>query len=153
MTPITFSCEETLPLASEEIARQLLDLTKWPDFRGYGPIPAIKVAEFAVQTPGIVGTTIRVTNRDGSSHVEEIVEWQPNHRLRLNMKEFSAPLSRLATGFEETWDLRKTEGGTRVTRSFRLQPKSVPARLLLWVISFFLKRAISRHLREMSTKP
>ena len=152
MNPITFSCEETLPLAPEEIARQILDLTKWPDFHGYGPIPGIKVAVFEVQTPGIVGSRIRVTNRDGSSHVVEIVEWQPGHRLRLHMKEFSPPLSRFATGFEETWEFKPAGNGTLVTRSFRLHAKSVLRRLLLRVIAFFLKRAIVRHLREMRMK-
>ena len=152
MNPITFSCEETLPLAPDEIARQILDLTKWPDFHGFGPLPGIKVAVFEVQTPGIVGSRIRVTNRDGSSHIEEIVEWQPDHRLRLHMKDFSAPLSRWATEFEETWEFQRTANGTHVTRSFRLHAKSFPARLLLWVISFFLKWAIARHLREMRTR-
>ena len=149
MNPITFSCEETLPLAPEEIARQILDLTKWPDFHGFGPLPGIKVAVFEVQTPGIVGSRIRVTNQDGSSHIEEIVEWQPDHRLRLHMKDFSAPLSRWATEFEETWEFKRTANGTHVTRSFQLHAKSALARLLLWGISFFLKRAIVRHLREM----
>ena len=74
MKPIIFSCKATLSLAPEDIARQILDLTKWPEFHGYGPIPGIKVAEFEVQTPGIVGSRIRVTNQDGSSHIEEIVE-------------------------------------------------------------------------------
>ena len=151
MNPITFTCEETLPLAPEDIARQILDLTKWPEFQGYWPIPGIKVAEFDVQTPGIIGSRIRVTNLDGSSHVEEIVEWQPDQRIRLHMKEFSTPLSRLATGFEETWEFKGTELGTHVTRSFHLHAKSFPTRLLLKVISFFLKRAIARHLREMRT--
>jgi hypothetical protein len=149
MNPINFSCEETLSLTPEDIGRQILDLTRWPEFHGYGPIPGIKGAEFDVQTAGIVGSRIRVTNRDGSSHVEEIVEWQPGQRLRLCMKEFSPPLSRLATGFEESWEFKRLEGGTRVTRSFQLHPRSVPARLLLWVISFFLRKAIARHLREM----
>lgn len=149
MKPITFSCEATLSLAPEDIARQILDLNKWPDFHGYGPIPGIKAAEFDVQTPGVVGTQIRVTSLDGSSHVEEIVEWQPDQRVRLHFKEFSPPLSRLTTGFEETWEFRRVEGGTHVTRSFRLHAKSILARLVLWVISFFLKRAIVRHLREM----
>ena len=151
MNPITFSCEETLSLAPEEIARQILDLTKWPDFHGYGPIPGIKVADFDLQSPSIVGSRIRVTNRDGSSHIEEIVEWEPAHRIRLEMKEFSAPLSRLATGFEETWEFKRTGNETHVIRSFRLHAKSVLARLLLSVISLFLKREISRHLREMRT--
>src|SRR5258708_23430367 len=97
MNPITFSCEATLLLAPEDIARQILDLTKWPEFHGYGPIPGVKVAEFEVQTPGIVGSRIRVMNGDGSSHVEEIVEWQPDHRIRLEMKEFSPPLYQWAT--------------------------------------------------------
>ena len=149
MNPITFTCEETLPLAPEDIARQVLDLTKWPDFHGFGPLPGIKVAVFEVQTPGIVGSRIRVTNRDGSCHIEEIVEWQPDHRLRLHMKDFSAPLSRLATGFEETWEFKRTASGTHVTRSFRLHARSALARLPLRGISFFLKRAIARHLREM----
>jgi hypothetical protein len=111
MKPISFSCEETLSLAPADIARQMLDLTKWHDFHGYGPIPGIKL--------------------DGSSHVEEIVEWQPDHRIRLHLKEFSAPLSRLATEFEETWELQRTGNETHVTRSFPLHAKSVLARLLL----------------------
>jgi hypothetical protein len=151
MKPITFTCKDTLPLPPEDIARQILDLTKWPDFHGYGPMPGIKAAVFGVQTPGIVGTRIRVTNQDGSSHVEEIVEWQPDQRVRLEMKEFSPPLSRLANRFEEAWEFERTENGTHVTRSFRLHAKSFLARLLLWVISFLLKRAIARHLREMKT--
>jgi hypothetical protein len=151
MKPITFTCDEALPLAPEDIARQILDLTKWPDFHGYWPIPGIKVAEFDVQTPRIIGTRIRVTNLDGSSHVEEIVEWQPDHRIRLEMKEFSPPLSRLATRFEETWEFKRAEKATHVARSFHLQAKSFLARLPLRVISFLLKRAIARHLREMRT--
>jgi hypothetical protein len=151
MKPITFTCDATLPLAAEDIARQILDPTKWPDFHGYWPIPGIKVAEFDVQTPDIVGSRIRVTNLDGSTHVEEIVEWRPNCRIRLQMKEFSTPLSRWATGFEETWEFKSTELGTHVARSFHLHAKSFPTRLLLQVISFLLKRAIARHLREMRT--
>jgi hypothetical protein len=147
MNPITFSCDATLPLPPEQIANQILDLTNWPDFRGYGPIPGIQVAAFEVHTPGIVGSRIRVTNRDGSSHVEEIVEWQPHLRLRLRMKQFSPPLSRLASEFEETWEFNHTDSGTHVIRSFRLFAKSVVARPLLRLIAFFLKRAIARHLR------
>jgi hypothetical protein len=152
MKPISFSYKATLVLAPEDIARQILDLTKWPEFHGYGPIPGIKVAEFEVQTPGIVGSRIRVTNGDGSSHVEKIVEWEPKHHLRLEMKEFSAPLSRLATSFEETWEFNRNGNETHVTRSFRLHAKSFLARLVLWMISFFLKRAIIRHLRDMKKR-
>jgi hypothetical protein len=94
MKPITFTCHETLPLAPEEIAEQILDVAKWRDFRGYGPIPGIKSAEFETRTPNVVGSRIRVTNLDGSTHVEEIVEWQSDRRLQLQMGNFSKPLSR-----------------------------------------------------------
>jgi hypothetical protein len=107
MKPITFACHETLPLAPEEIAEQILDVAKWPDFRGYGPIPGIKLAEFETRTPNVIGSRIRVTNLDGSSHVEEIVEWQPDRRLQLQMGNFSKPLSRLAASFVETWEFER----------------------------------------------
>lgn len=122
MKPITFACHETLPLAPEEIAKQILDLAKWPDFHGYGPLPGIKVAEFEVRTEGIVGTRIRVTNMDGSSHIEEIVEWRPDQRIRLEFKEFSPPVSRLATRFVETWEFQRVEGETKVIRLFSFTP-------------------------------
>jgi hypothetical protein len=149
MKPITFTCELTLPLAPEAIARQILDLTKWPGFRGYGPIPGIKTADFEFQSPSIVGTRIRVTNLDGSTHIEEVVEWQPDRRIRLEMKEFSAPLSRLATEFEETWEFQRNGNETHITRSFRLYAKSVLAWLPLRIISLFLKKCIARHLLQM----
>ncbi len=149
MKPITFTCPETLPLAPEEIAEQILDLAKWPEFHGWGPIPGIRTAEFEVRTPNIVGTRIRVTNLDGSTHVEEIVEWQPDRRLQLRMGEFSAPLSRLATEFVETWDFERKDDKTKVMRSFEMHAKSMAAWPILWVISFLLKKAIARHLQEM----
>ncbi len=149
MKPIKFSCTAMLPLAPEDIARQILDLGNWTDFKGYGILPGIKAAEFEVRTPGVVGSRIRVTNTDGSCHLEEIVEWQPQHRLRLRMRDFSAPLSRLATGFEESWEFDRLDGATRVTRSFELHAKSALTRPFLWLISFCLKRAIARHLQEM----
>jgi hypothetical protein len=151
MKPITFSCKETLDLAPEDIARQILDVTKWLDFKGFGPLPGIRAAKFEVQTPDIVGSRIRVTNTDGSKHIEEIVEWLPNHRLQLHMKDFSAPLSRLATGIEETWDFERVGNETKVTRSFQMHAKSVMTWPLLWMISFFFKRAIARHLQQMRT--
>ena len=153
MKPISFACRETLPLTPNDIAQQILDLTRWPEFQGYGPIPGIRAAEFEIQTPGIVGTRIRVTNTDGSSHVEEIVQWEPDSRLRLRMHEFSAPLSRLATEFVETWEFQPVGSETKIIRSFELHPRSIVAWPLLWAISFLLRRAIARHLRQMKTEP
>jgi hypothetical protein len=149
MKPISFSCADTLPLAPEEIAGQVLDLANWPDFTGYGVLPGIKSAEFERRTADFVGTRIRVANADGSTHVEEIVEWNPQRRLRLDMKDFSPPLSRLATAIEEAWEFERVAEGTRVVRSFNLHAKSFFTRPFLWMISRLLKRAIARHLEQM----
>ncbi len=149
MKPITFTCHETLRLAPEDIAEQILDVAKWPDFRGYGPIPGIKSAEFEIRTPNVVGSRIRVTNLDGSSHVEEIVEWHPDRRLQLQMVNFSKPLSRLATAFVETWDFERVGNETKAARSFELNATSWLTKPVLWFISFFLKGAIARHLSEI----
>lgn len=149
MTPIAFTCIEMLPFAPEEIAGKILDVAKWTDFTGYGPLPGIREAVFEVRTPAVVGTRIRVTNTDGSSHVEEIAEWEPDRRLRFDMKDFSPPVSRLATGFVETWEFERLGTSTRVTRSFELHAKSAFTRPVLWLISFLLKRAVARHLGRM----
>jgi hypothetical protein len=149
MKPVTFTCKETVPLAPGDIAGRILDVARWPDFAGCWPIPGITAAEFEVRTPGVVGSRIRVANTDGSNHVEEIVVWEPDHRLRLRMTAFSPPLSRLASKFEESWVFRRVGNATRVTRSFELHPKSGLARPVLRLVSVLLKRAVARHLREM----
>jgi Polyketide cyclase / dehydrase and lipid transport len=149
MRPIRFSCTEMLGLLPADIAGRILDLAHWTDFKGYAVLPGIRAAEYEARTPGVVGSRIRVTNTDRSSHVEEVVEWQPDHSLRLRMTEFSPPLSRLATEFLESWEFRRIDNATIVTRSFELHPKSGVTRPVLWLISLLLKRAIARHLREM----
>jgi hypothetical protein len=150
MKPITFSCEATSSVTPEGIANQILDLANWPDFTGFGLVPGIRTAEFEHRPSTIVGSRIRVTNTDGSSHIEEIVEWNPTHQLQLRMQDFSAPLSRLATRFDETWQFKRTDEATKVTRSFELHAKSPFARPFLWLLSLFLRRAIARHLRQMA---
>jgi Polyketide cyclase / dehydrase and lipid transport len=149
MKPITFSCEETLDAAPAVIGNQILDLGRWPDFKGYGVIPGIKSAEFEIRTPEIVGTRIRVTSNDGSSYVEEIVEWQPETRVALEMKEFSPPLARLATRFRETWNFEPLGSATKVVRSFEMVPNSFLSRIALSAVAMVLKQAISRHLRQL----
>jgi len=59
------------------IAEQIIDVSKWTDFKGYLFLPGIKVASFEIKTATIGGSRIRVINTDGSTHVKEIVDWQP----------------------------------------------------------------------------
>jgi hypothetical protein len=125
--PITFSCSADLDIAPNRVAEQILNLDLWPGFEGYGLLPGIRSAEFEVCTPEVVGTRIRVVNTDGSSHVEEVVEWEPGRRLRLRMGDFSPPLAQLASRFDETWQFEWIGGVTRAIRSFDLHPRSSAA--------------------------
>ena len=152
MRPITFACEAKLGGGSVEIAERILDTENWTDFDGYGPIPGIERAEFEIRTDGVVGSRVRVQNRDGSTHVEEIVEWDPKQRVVLHMQDLAPPLSRLVVRIVETWQFRSVDGATHVERSFALEPKSGWARPLVWMISRLLRRAIDRHLRQLAAE-
>lgn len=147
--PVTFACRATFFQPPEQIAAQILDLARWPKFTGYAFLPGIRQAEFELRTPDVVGTRIRVTNTDGSRHVEEIVVWLPDRRVQIRMGDFSAPLSRLATGFDEAWLFRREGGTTEVVREFALWPKSWWGRVVLWGIARVLKRAVARHLQQL----
>jgi hypothetical protein len=151
--PITFRCLATLPLPADEYFRQILDLSRWPEFPGYGPIPGIQSAVFELRTAETVGSIIRVTNRDGSTHRERIVEWVPPSRLHIRMEIFSPPLSRLATGFDEVWQFEPAGDSTRVTRNFAMHPVGWWTKPALWLISLLLRRAIAKHLRLMAALP
>lgn len=152
MRPIEFSCAAMLSSSPAKIADQILDVANWSDFGGYAFLPGIKLAEFALRTPEKVGSRIRVTNNDGSRHIEEIVDWRAGRGLTLHLQEFSRPLSHLARYFEETWEFEPGDDGTKVVRSFKLYARSRLTWPLLWVISIFLKRAIDRHLAQMRSQ-
>jgi hypothetical protein len=149
MKPISFTCADTLPLTPAEVASRILDPSRWPDFTGFGPLPGVRSAVFEARLPGIVGTCIRVTNGDGSSHREEVVEWEPDRLLRFAATDFSPPLSRLSYKFVETWEFEPVGSGTQVTRSFELHPRSALTRPALFLISCLLRRAVARHLQRM----
>ena len=149
MQPITVDSSASFALPPADVSGKILDLASWSTFTGYGPLPGIASATFDHQTSDIVGTRIRVQNKDGSSHLEEITEWDPDKRVRLRMTELPLPLNHLATHFLETWDLCRAENNTKVIRTFHLFPKSRLARPFLWLISRLLKNASDRHFQQL----
>lgn len=153
MKPIRFSCAATLALAPDVIAGHILDVSKWPEFKGCGLLPGIRSAEFEIRSPNVVGSRIRVVNTDGSTHAEEIVHWQSDRRIEMHMKDFSAPLSLIAAGIEETWDFERIEDKTRVTRSFKMYARSAVTRPALRLISLLLRKAVARHLGQLEIMP
>jgi len=65
------------------------------------------------------------------------------------MGDFSAPLSRWATGIDETWHFDERDSETYVVREFAIHPKSRLARPVLWLIAKLLKNAVDRHFAFM----
>jgi len=149
--PITFSCRELLTASPAQICQQIARVESWREFHGYGPLPGIASAQYERRTPGMKGSRIRVRNRDGSGHVEEITEWNPEERIVMQLQEFSSPLGTFADRFVEEWEFTPGPDGTQVRRKFSLYPVSAVARVPLWAISLLLRRAIARHLRQMKS--
>lgn len=147
MKPIQFVCEATVPHSPQVIAEQMLDMNRWPEFTGYGPMPGIRSAVFEERTPEVRGSRIRVTSTDDSQHIETISEWNLPHRIQLEFSDFRPPLALLATRFVEIWDFTEGPGGTHVKRRFELYPHSLLTRFPLWLISRLLRGAARQHLK------
>src|SRR5687767_6576139 len=100
----------------------MCDLTaqveRWPEFEGYGIVPGIANAAFETRTDGMIGSHVRVQNRDGSSHTEEFIDWVPGKRVLIRMSGFSKPLGYLADHFLEEWRFEPVDGGSHVWRKF-----------------------------------
>lgn len=150
MSPITFELRKSIPKTPEEICAEIADVARWSDFDGYLLLPGIERAAYETRTAGMVGSRIRVRNRDGSAHTEEILAWDPAEKVVIKLFEFSAPLNRLSTHFIEEWRFSAKGDATKAYRKFELFPKSAFARPPLWLISRFLKKAVARHLDKIN---
>ena len=104
-----------------------------------------------MKTPELVGSRIEVQNNDGSSHVEEIIEWDVANRIVLRFQEFNSPLQNLATHFIETWEFRKSSDGTEASRIMTMYPKGLFGWLMLIPISTLMKKAFEKNLRQTNT--
>ncbi len=137
---------------SQEACSALLDMERWPEFEGYSIMPGIESAQLERQIPGMVGTRIRVKNLDGSSHVEEIVEWDDENQIALRFQEFNSPLKNLASHFIERWQFRKSERGLEITRTISMYPMNIFAWVTLMPISGLMKKALEKNLLKTSNK-
>lgn len=130
---------------------EFLNIERWSEFKGYSILPGIKSARFETQKPEWKGSRIRVQNTDGSSHVEEIIEWDVEHKIALKFQEFDSPLRTLATHFIETWTFRKSANGTNISRSMIMYPKNWIGWLMLLPISRLMKKAFEKHYAQTSS--
>lgn len=137
----------------EAVARKIMELENWKTFGGWGPLPGIREAVFEARTEGVVGTRFRVTSTDGSSHLEEIVEWDPARLVRVRMYDFPRSLARFSREFVETFRFTVRGDGTVVEREFELIPTGALARPVLVLIGWMLGRAIDKHNKSWGVEP
>jgi len=152
MKPIGIKITAQINQSSEEICAAFLDTNRWAEFKGFSILPGIQKAHFENKTPELVGSRIKVLNSDGSSHLEEIIEWDVSHRIALRFQDFSAPLQHFATHFIEVWEFRQSTEGTVVSRSMVMYPKGLFGWLILVPISKLMKKAFELNLADTVRK-
>ena len=151
ISPVRFHCEEILRVPRRDVFDGLVCLEKWKSFRGYGPLPGIREANFLLRNEEITGSIIRVESTDGSVHQERFLEWLPEERVVIELSGFSHPLSVFAVRFVEEWSFIPDGDTSRVRRSVELFPVNEYTRPVLWLISLLLRRAISSHLKGVAS--
>lgn len=138
----SFTTSSSAPAAPEAVMRFILDLDNWSMFPGYGPVPAIRKAEL-VGDRFEVGARIRVTNSDGSVHHERVAVLEP---LRYVVEmELDPPASWVMATIRETVDLSAAPEGTRIERTFDVEPRSVVTAPFVALVARWLERGIRRH--------
>jgi hypothetical protein len=149
MKPIQIKTQGTTQKSSQEICATFLDTDRWSDFKGYSILPGIKSAHFEKRTPDLLGSRIKVSNTDGTTHVEEIIAWDVSNKFALKFQEFEPPLKNLATHFVEEWRFSTSSRGTEITRSMTMYPRGVLGWLMLLPISRLMKKAFEKNAVEM----
>lgn len=140
----TFTTESTLPAPPERVFAYIVDLSKWPLFTGYGPLPGIAEASVEGGTVGL-GSRIRVRNTDGSVHHEVVEVFEPGRRYVIRM-ELAPPVSYVMASIHETVALEPEGDGTRMRRTFVVTPRSWLTAPIAWLFGgVLLPRAVERH--------
>jgi hypothetical protein len=145
MKPIEVKIVGHIRKSSQEICTEFLKTEHWSEFKGFSILPGIKSAHFETKTSGLIGSRIKVQNTDGSSHVEEIIEWDVINKIALRFQEFDSPLQHLATHFIEVWSFRGSTDGTEVSRTMTMYPKDAFGWLMLIPISKLMKKAFEKN--------
>ena len=151
MKPIEIKIIGHTQKSSREICMEFLDTERWSEFEGYSILPGIEHAHFETKTSGLVGSRIKVQNKDGSSHIEEIIEWDTDNKVALRFQEFNSRLQYLATHFVEAWEFSRSANGTNVSRTMTMYPKGMFGWLMLMPISQLMKKAFERNLIQLSS--
>lgn len=150
MKPIEIKIISHTQQSPEEICREFLKTERWSEFKGYSILPGIAQAHFELKTSAVVGSRIKVQNTDGSSHIEEVIEWDAANKVALRFQEFTPPVKHLATQFIEAWTFSRSSNGTQVSRTMTLYPKGWFGWLMLMPIAQLMKKALEKNLTQLN---
>lgn len=150
MNPIKIKVHSIVDLLPKEICSIILDTSQWIKFEGYSFLPGIEKAKFEKRTAAIVGSRIKVHNKDGSTHIEEIIEWDENRKVVLKFQEFNSPLKKFASYFIEEWNFTVTDSGTEILRTIKMYPINLFGLILLKPISILMKKALKNNLEMLN---
>ncbi|MCO1336196.1 SRPBCC family protein [Microbulbifer sp. OS29] len=87
----------------DTVWKQIADVTLIENWH-----PGVETTDQLSNRPNGVGATRRCNFYDGSEAVEEVVEFDESYRMKINIREFKAPMKQ----FESTWQLKKTPSGS-----------------------------------------
>lgn len=147
---MSFTVSAQTRLSPEELVEEILDVSSWRRFTGWGPLPGIDNATIIEQTTSLVGTRIAVTNSDGSTHEETVTVYVPGSQLGMQIDNFSSPLKHFVDYFFETWRFDRGDGVTNIERTFVLHAKGLIGKIILIPVGFLLHRAIAVHTRTVA---
>lgn len=145
-----FTLESTTPVSPERTFDAICDLSKWPLFRGYGPLPGI--VEATLPGGGVMGlgARVRVRNSDRSVHHEVVTVFERPRRYVVRM-ELTPPASWVLKSIEETIELEAAPGGTRMRRRFVVTRRSILTAPVAWLFGgVLLPRAVDAHNRAVA---
>lgn len=147
---VSFTVTAGSALRPEQIMDEIFDITNWSGFTGWGPIPGIREAKMLERHDARVGTKFVVTNTDGSTHGETVIEYVPDRRLVMRIDDFSTPLDKFAECFLETWEFERRDHHTHIERKFDLHPKGPIANVILRLVGFGLRKAVQEHTQALA---
>ena len=149
MKPIRVIARGRVKGSFRSVSASIEDLSQWPSFTGFGPLPGVRQAIYETKTEDRIGSVIRVTNTDGSRHRETIRAWDASGGVTLELDAFTPPLSWLATRFVERWTFEPEGEQCVIARTLDIHPRSALTRPLLRPIAALLRRALERHLQSL----
>ena len=109
-------------------------------FRGWGPIPGLARVEFEHGDYHVVGSRSRVTNTDGSTHREVVVECDRPLRFAVRIHDLSSPFRMLVHELDERWQVVPEGPASRLDRTFGFTLRSA----LYWPLSLVLAQGLFR---------